>query len=42
MEEPKKQIEPPTTFAELMEERFARDLKAAIRAWRAAGKPQKR
>lgn len=42
MEETKKQTAPPITYAEIMEGRFARDLKAAIRAWREAGKPHKR
>lgn len=41
MEEPKKQSAP-ISYSELMERRFARDLKAAIRAWNEAGRPHKR
>ena len=37
-----KQQEKPPTYEALMEEKFARDLCAAIRAWREAGKPHKR
>ena len=32
----------PTTYVEVMEEKFADDLREAIRAWRVAGKPRKR
>lgn len=41
MEEPKKQSAP-ISYSELMERRFARDLKSAVRAWIEAGKPRKR
>lgn len=34
--------ESPTSFEELMEWKFSRDVFAAVEAWRAAGKPYKR